>query len=175
MCNEIESDNNIHITHIVYDSTCDQSFLEALSKVESYEDEIPIFVNNTGINIIKQLFYTELEDLRSTFAVNYFSAVMMTKSVAAKMIRQNSGSIDNISSIGSFGQQIGGSCYDASKAALNQFTKSIAQELASFGVRVNAIAPAPMNTPMFANMPEKSRKNLVKNVAFKRAITQKKW
>lgn len=73
LCNEIESDNNIHITHIVYDSTCDQSFLEALSKVESYEDEISILVNNTGINIIKQLFYTELEDLRSTFAVNSFS------------------------------------------------------------------------------------------------------
>ena len=170
LCIEIESDNNIHITHIVYDSTCDQSFLEALSKVESYEDEISILVNNAGINIIKPLFYTELEDLRSTFAVNYFSAVMMTKSVAAKMIRQNSGSIVNISSIGSFGQQTGGSCYDASKAALNQFTKSIAQELSSFGVRVNAIAPAPMNTPMFANMPEKTRKNLVKNVAFKRAV-----
>lgn len=170
LCKRLECEYQVHITHIVYDSTCKQSFLEALAKVESYNDEITVLVNNAGVNIIKPLLYTELEDLESTFTVNYFSAVMMTKIIASKMVRQNQGSIINISSIGSLGQQTGGTCYDASKAALNQFTKSIAQELAPFNIRVNAIAPAPMNTPMFVNMPEKTRKNLIKNVAFKRPV-----
>lgn len=170
LCSDLESKYNISITHIIYDSTDKQSFDAALSTIESMTMDISFLVNNAGINIIKPLFYTEMEDLQKTFMVNYFSTVMISKVVADKMIRQQEGCIVNVSSIGSFGQQTGGSCYDASKAAINQFTKSIAQELAPFGVRVNAVAPAPMNTPMFANIPEKTRKNLVKNVAFKRAV-----
>lgn len=169
-CKEIEHQYGISISHIVYDSTDIESFENALLQIEQYEGEISVLVNNAGVNIIKPLFYTELDDLKKTFMVNYFSTVLITKKVAEKMIRQGAGSIVNISSIGSMGHQTGGACYDASKAALNQFTVSIAQELAPFGVRVNAVAPAPMNTPMFANMPEKAQKNLVKSVAFKRPV-----
>ena len=169
-CKNLEKENNITIIHIIYDSTNQESLHFALHSIEEFEGDISILVNNAGINIIKPLFYTELEDLHKTFQVNYFSTVLITKKVAEKMIRQGKGSIVNVSSIGSIGHQTGGACYDASKAALNQFTVSIAQELAPFGIRVNAVAPAPMNTPMFANMPEKTKKNLVKSVAFKRAV-----
>jgi len=169
-CNELEKEHKIGIKHIVYDSTNSASLNAALDTIESFDGEISVLVNNAGLNIIKPLLYTEMEDLQKTFVINYFSTVLITKKVAEKMIRQGEGSIVSISSIGSMGHQTGGACYDASKAALNQFTVSIAQELAPFGVRVNAVAPAPMNTPMFAQMPEKAQKNLVKSVAFKRPV-----
>lgn len=169
-CSELEKEYDISITHIVYDSTNSASLNAALEQIEAFEGEISVLVNNAGLNVIKPLFYTEMEDLQKTFAVNYFSSVLITKKVAEKMVRQGNGSIVSISSIGSMGHQTGGTCYDASKAALNQFTVSVAQELAPFGIRVNAVAPAPMNTPMFAQMPEKAQKNLIKSVAFKRPV-----
>lgn len=167
-CSELEVQYGITISHIVYDSTDDESLALALTKLEVFDANISVLVNAAGINIMKLLLNTEIEDLRKTFAINYFSTVLFTKKVAANMVRQGVGSIVNISSIGSMGHQMGGSCYDSSKAAINQFTVSIAQELAPFGIRVNAIAPAPMNTPMFAKMPEKTQRNLIKSVAFKR-------
>ena len=167
-CLELEKEYGITIEHIVYDSTETASMNGALDHIEALDSEITILVNNAGINIMKPLLYTEMEDLQKTFVINYFSTVLITKKVVEKMVRQGEGAIVNVSSMGSLGHQVGGSCYDASKAALNQFTISIAQELAPFGIRVNAVAPAPMNTPMFAQMPEKAQKNLVKAVALKR-------
>ena len=167
-CKELESTWGISITHIVYDSTDIASLFDALQRVENFNDEINVLVNCAGINIMKPLLYTDLEDLQKTFTVNYFSAVLFAKKVAEKMVRQGNGVIVNVSSMGSMGHQPGGSCYDASKAAINQFTISIAQELAPFGIRVNAVAPAPINTPMFAQMPERAQKNLIKAVALKR-------
>lgn len=169
-CSKLEKEYGIAISHIVYDSTNSASLNAALDRIESLVGEINVLVNNAGLNVIKPLLYTEMDDLQKTFVINYFSTVLITKKVAEKMVRQGGGSIVSISSIGSMGHQTGGACYDASKAALNQFTVSIAQELAPFGIRVNAVAPAPMNTPMFAQMPEKAQKNLVKSVAFKRPV-----
>ena len=170
LCEEMERQYGVKVHHCVYDSTDRDSFDAALLSIEEYSDTIDVLVNNAGLNTIKPLLFTDMDDLEKTFMINYFSAVMISRKVAEKMVRQGSGSIINISSIGSLGHQTGGACYDASKAALNQFTVSAAQELAPFGVRVNAVACAPMNTPMFAKMPEKAQKNLIKSVAFKRPV-----
>ena len=167
-CSDLEQEYGITIEHIVYDSTDTASMNGALERIEALDSEITVLVNNAGINIMKPLLYTEMEDLQKTFVINYFSTVLITKKVAEKMVRLGEGAIVNVSSMGSLGHQTGGACYDASKAALNQFTVSIAQELAPFGIRANAVAPAPMNTPMFAQMSEKAQKNLVKAVALKR-------
>jgi 3-oxoacyl-[acyl-carrier protein] reductase len=84
------------------------------------------------------------------------------------MVHQGQGCIINITSTASLGQQAGGSCYGASKAALNQFTKSVAQELAAMGVRVNAVACGPMETEMLSTMPENIQKKWTKAIALKR-------
>lgn len=169
-CEKISSERQVSISHLFFDSTKEQEMIDVCNRIQEMGCDVDVLINCAGANIIKSLMYTELIDLQKTFMINYFAAVLITKAVAGKMMMQGSGSIINISSIGSLGQQTGGSCYDASKAALNQFTKSIAQELAPFNIKVNAIAPAPMRTSMFESMPEKTQKNLVKNVAFKRPV-----
>lgn len=169
-CKNIESDYGIKIKQLFFNSTDYESLNAGLSEIESYEETIDVLVNNAGIVLMKPLLYTEMEDLHKVFAINYFATVMVTKKVAEKMIRQEGGVIVNISSAGSLGHQPGGACYDASKAAINQFTRTAAQELAPFGIRVNAIAPGPMRTAMFDSLPEKAQKNLVKSSAIKRAV-----
>lgn len=168
-CKTIESDFGIYIKQIVFNSTVKEDFYRGLEEIDAFEEPIDVLVNNAGISIIKPIFNVEYEDLEKTFMINYFSTVLITKVVAGKMIRQeNGGNIVNITSMVSLGSQPGGTCYDASKAAMNQFTKALSQELASFNVRVNAVAAAPMNTEMFKNLTEKTQKHATKAIAMKR-------
>ena len=169
-CGDIAAEYAVDVKSIFFDVTNNEELEQGLAKISEYENDINVLVNNAGINIMKPVLFTELTDLEKTFRINYFAPVLIAKAVAEKMVRQGSGAIVNITSIGSMSHQTGGSCYDASKAALNQFTVSAAQELAPFGVRVNAVACGPMNSPMFAGLPEKAQKNLIKSVAFKRLV-----
>lgn len=169
-CGDIAAEYAVDVKSIFFDVTNNEELEQGLAKISEFENDIDVLVNNAGINIMKPVLFTELTDLEKTFRINYFAPVLIAKAVAEKMVRQGSGAIVNITSIGSMSHQTGGSCYDASKAALNQFTVSAAQELAPFGVRVNAVACGPMNSPMFAGLPEKAQKNLIKSVAFKRLV-----
>ena len=75
------------------------------------------------------------------------------------------GSIINVSSVSSLTKQAAGSGYSASKAALNVFTTSLAQELSKFKIRVNAVAPGGMNTSMFSATNDKNKEALIESNA----------
>lgn len=138
-------------------------------EIEKLEMDIYGLVNCAGIMELKPVMFTSYEDVEQMFRINYFAPFEMCKRIAEIVVRRGSGAIVNISSMASLGSQPGGAAYDASKAALNQLTKTLAQELAPFTVRCNAIACGPINTEMFANMGDKERSKLIKSVALKRA------
>jgi len=168
-CKEKESEYKINIKEISFNSTDKEDLLRGIKEIQSIEETIDVLVNNAGISIIKPIFNVEYEDLENTFKINYFATVMVTKAVVEKMVRQEEGgNIVNITSMVSLGRQPGGTCYDASKAAMNQFTKALSQELAGFNIRVNAVAAAPMNTDMFKQLTEKTQKHATKTIAMKR-------
>lgn len=169
ICKEIEANNNIIVTPIYFELTDTTQIESAMLSIEETGTTIDVLVNNAGINVMKPLLYTEYEDLRESFQVNYFAPVLITKAVSHIMMRQGYGSIINVTSMGSLGHQAGGTIYDASKAALNQLTITSAQELAPFGIRVNAVAYGPIKTDMFTSMPEKVQKKLTKATAMGRA------
>lgn len=167
-CQMVESQYGVTIKQIIFDSTVRESLMRGVEEISNLETTIDVLVNNAGISIIKPIFNVEYEDLEKTFKINYFATVMVTKAVVEKMIRQEGGCIVNITSMVSLGRQPGGTCYDASKAAMNQFTKALSQELAGFNIRVNAVAAAPMNTDMFKQLTEKTQKHATKAIAMKR-------
>lgn len=167
-CQMIESQYGVTVKQIVFDSTERESLMQGVEEISNLETTIDVLVNNAGISIIKPIFNVEYEDLEKTFKINYFATVMVTKAVVDKMVRQEGGCIVNITSMVSLGRQPGGTCYDASKAAMNQFTKALSQELAGFNIRVNAVAAAPMNTDMFKQLTEKTQKHATKAIAMKR-------
>jgi len=92
----------------------------------------------------------------------------MTKAVQRVMLKQKSGSIINMSSVVGIEGNAGQSNYSASKAGLIGFTKSIAQELGSRNIRVNAIAPGFIATAMTDKLPEDVRKGWIQQIPLRR-------
>jgi NAD(P)-dependent dehydrogenase (short-subunit alcohol dehydrogenase family) len=110
---------------------------------------IDVLHNNVGIAEVGSVVEVSEADWDRVFAVNLKSAYLAMKHVIPIMVKQGGGSIINISSIASI-RHVGISyvSYNASKAAMNQMTRSTAVEFASKHVRVNAILPGLMKTPM---------------------------
>lgn len=167
-CRDLEKKNNVTIYNVYFDLEEKEEIKKGIQAIADLNIPIDVLVNNAGILVNKPLLFVTFEDLEKSFMINYFSLVMITRGIASLMIRQSFGNIINISSCMAGGHQPGGTCYDASKAAVNQFTRSIAQELAPFNIRVNSVAGGVINTEMFANLNEKARKNMLKSTALKR-------
>jgi len=167
-CNQLEKKEEVKIYNIYFDFSRQEEIVKGMEEISALGVDIDVLINNAAICIIKPQMFTEYEEVVNSFKVNYFAPFLVTKMLSELMIRQGKGSIINISSIGSLGHQPGGACYDASKAALNQFSGSIAQELAPFNGHVNTIAPGPIQAEMFESMTSDVKKKLVKTTAFKR-------
>ena len=165
---QLSQQYGVGITMMGFDCANPDAVKKACEKLASCDDKIDVLVNNAGISIKKPLLYVTYEELLQSFQVNYFAAVQLTKAVMSKMIHEEGGSIINITTSLSLGKQPCGTCYEASKAALNQFTVSVAQELAPLGVRVNAIACGPMKTDMFDALTDKEQKKLIAPISVRR-------
>ncbi|MFD4819453.1 SDR family NAD(P)-dependent oxidoreductase [Peribacillus butanolivorans] len=105
-------------------------------------------VNNAGLTIRAFLKDTTPENFIGTIDNNLNSAVQLTRLLADSMCKGKSGSIVNVSSITSLRGHPGLVAYSASKAGMNGVTKALAMELAPYNVRVNAICPGAIDTPM---------------------------
>ncbi|OBI40693.1 oxidoreductase [Mycobacterium kyorinense] len=114
---------------------------------------LDIMVNNAGISsrMHRSFLEDDLADFQRVMAVNVLGVMAGTREAARHMATGGGGSIVNVSSIG--GIQAGGGVmtYRASKAAVIQFTKSVAIELAHYEIRVNCIAPGSIPTPILAS------------------------
>jgi 3-oxoacyl-[acyl-carrier protein] reductase len=129
---------------------CDVTKLEEAQSVEEtvvgkYE-RIDILVNNAGIYPQKAFLEMTADDWNSVLRINLNGAFHCTKAVLPKMVEQRYGKIVNIASIAgavvAFPNLVH---YSASKAAIAGFTKSLALELAQYGINVNAVAPGPID------------------------------
>ncbi|HEX8465005.1 MAG TPA: 3-oxoacyl-[acyl-carrier-protein] reductase [Abditibacterium sp.] len=123
--------------------------------------KIDVLVNNAGINEDGLLIRMKLEQWQHVIDVNLSGAFYATKAVARPMLKAERGRIINISSvIGQMGNA-GQANYAASKAGLFGFTKSVAKELGSRGITVNAIAPGFIETDMTSELSEESKAALL--------------
>ena len=107
---------------------------------------VDVLVNNAGYGHEGILEESSLEDMRRQFDVNVFGAVAMTKAVLPVMRERRSGHIINITSMGGFITLPGISYYCGSKFALEGISETLSKELASFNVKVTAVAPGSFRT-----------------------------
>lgn len=150
------------------------SFQEAEKLVGSVIEDmgrVDVVVNNAGITRDNLLLRISEEDWDSVIDTNLKSVFNMTKAVQKSLIKQRGGSIINMSSV--IGEQgnAGQSNYAASKAGILGFTRSIAQELGSRGVRCNAIAPGFIETEMTEELDQEALKSWRETIPLKRGGT----
>jgi 3-oxoacyl-[acyl-carrier protein] reductase len=122
--------------------------------------KIHILVNNAGMTRDALAMRMSLEDWDSVININLRGAFSFTQAVLRAMIKQRAGRIINISSVSGVMGNAGQTNYAASKAGLIGFTKSLARELASRNITVNAVAPGFITTDMTAGLSDEVKKAL---------------
>jgi 3-oxoacyl-[acyl-carrier protein] reductase len=134
---------------------------ELVAGVESDIGPIDILVNNAGITRDNLIMKLEEEDWRSVIDTNLGGAFFTCRAVARPMLKRRTGAIINMSSIVGVQGNAGQTNYAASKAGLIGLTKSLAKELGSRGIRVNAIAPGYIATELTEALPEEARQAIL--------------
>jgi len=129
---------------------------------------VDVLVNNAGITKDTLLMRMTEEQWDVVINVNLKSVFNFTKAAQKTMLKQRGGSIINLSSVVGVSGNAGQSNYSASKAGIIGFTKSIARELGSRGIRSNAIAPGFIITEMTSRIPEDARKAWEESIPLKR-------
>lgn len=125
---------------------------------------LDILINNAGITRDNLLLRMTEEDWDKVIAINLKGTFNLTKSAIKTMIKQRSGKIVNIASvIGEIGNS-GQANYSASKAGVIAFTKSMAKELGSRGIRVNAVAPGFIQSKMTDVLSDEVKNNLLRQI-----------
>jgi 3-oxoacyl-[acyl-carrier protein] reductase len=125
---------------------------------------VDILVNNAGVTRDGLSMRMSMEDWDTVMNTNLKGAFNFIQAVMRPMIKQRSGRIINISSIAGLIGNAGQANYAASKAGLIGLTKTLARELASRGITVNAVAPGLIETDMTTVLSEEIRQNILKNV-----------
>ena len=129
---------------------------------------IDVLVNNAGVTKDGLLMRMSEEDFDTVMDINIKSVFNMTKAFLRPMLKARSGSIINMSSVVGVKGNAGQANYAASKAAINGFTKSIALELGSRGIRCNSIAPGFIETEMTEELGEDIVKQWREKIPLKR-------
>ena len=133
--------------------------------------KIDILVNNAGITKDGLLIRMKDDDFESVIRTNLIGTYNVSKGVVPYMIRQKKGKIINISSVVGVSGNAGQCNYAASKAGIIGFTKSLAKEVASRGILVNAVAPGFIKTSMTEVLSETVKENIKNQIPLKRMGT----
>ena len=129
---------------------------------------IDILVNNAGITRDGLLMMMKEADFDAVISANLRGTFLCMKAVARTMVKQRYGRIVNLSSVVGLRGNAGQVNYAASKAGVIGMTKSLAKELASRGVTVNAVAPGFIDTDMTAAMPEAAKTATLASIPMQR-------
>jgi len=136
----------------------------AVKKIVDGQGKVDILVNNAGVTSDTLLIRSKAQDWDQVIGTNLRGTVLCTKSVCRAMIRQRYGRIVNLSSVVGQTGNVGQSIYAATKAGILGFTKSIARELASRGITVNAVAPGFIETEMTANLSPQLQEEFLRSI-----------
>ena len=132
---------------------------------------IDVLVNNAGVTKDMLLMRMKKEDFEQVIDINLIGTFNVTKNVINYMLKSRNGRIINISSVVGISGNAGQTNYSASKAGIIGFTKSLAKEVASRNILVNAVAPGFIQTNMTDVLKDEVKDEIAKNIPLKRMGT----
>jgi len=153
--------SNFESTKIVFDKIIDEN------------QKIDILINNAGVTKDNILVRMSKEEWDNVIDTNLTGSFNCCKSIIKKMIKQRNGRIINISSIIGINGNSGQINYSASKAGIIALTKSLAQEVGSRNITVNAIAPGFIETEMTQSLSDDTKNNFLNSISLKKFGTTK--
>ncbi len=133
--------------------------------------KIDVLVNNAGITKDMLIMRMKKEDFEDVININLIGTFNVTKNVIPYMVKQRRGKIINLSSVVGISGNAGQTNYSASKAGIIGFTKSLAKELGSRNILVNAVAPGFIETDMTNILKDEVKEEISKNIPLKRTGT----
>lgn len=144
----LKNEFGVQIHPIYFDMKDNEAIKKAAIEIQKTKIPIDILVNIAGLNRDAVFHMVTPEQMQETFQVNFFSQIVFTQYITKLMLRNGRGSIVFTSSISGLDGNQGQLSYAASKAAIIAAVKTISKELGPKGIRVNAIAPGVIRTPM---------------------------
>ena len=145
---EKASNEGLRIDYITADVSVEEDCKKTVEKALDSYGKIDILFNNAGILFPAITHETDTEIFDQTISVNVRGVFMMSKFAIPSMLERKSGIIINNSSVAGLKGFVGLSAYVTSKGAITQLTRSMALEYADKGIRVNAVCPGTIHTPM---------------------------
>jgi 3-oxoacyl-[acyl-carrier protein] reductase len=161
----------IQVDSAVFDITDTTTMKAVMGNLLPVGRRVDVLVNNAGVAHGGLFQMTPVSVVRSVFDVNFFAQLELTQLILRRMVRQKSGAIVNMASIAGIDLVAGNVAYGASKAALIACTQTLAAEVGSLGVRVNAVAPGLTDTEMAMQMDKKAGSKMIANSAMGRLAT----
>lgn len=163
--------SGLDVSMEVTDVSDERQIAAAINRVAHSTGRIDALVNNAGImRRHSRLQDWTAEEFRRVIDVNLTSHFLMTKSVEPMMVRQGGGAVVNISSVGGLIPVSHAPAYAAAKAGVIGLTRSTAELLAPAGIRVNAVLPSLVDTPMTRDSPSRGHMEILKPLDIARAI-----
>ena len=159
---------DVWIKPVYFDMTDAEALNTGIQTVIDEGLPIDVLVNNAGISTVGLLSMSKVDEIEKLFDVNYFAMLRIIQKISKKMSRQRKGVIINMGSIAGIEPQPGKIAYGSSKAAVMMMTKCLAKELGPMGIRVNAIAPGPIETEMIHQYKDDMLEKLASESALKR-------
>ncbi len=147
-------------TWLATDVADEEALNARIERILAENQGVQILVNNAGITRDGLVFRMSRQDWDAVLALNLTATFLTCKLVARDMARRRAGSIINISSVVGLTGSPGQTNYCASKAGIIGFSKSLAREVASRGVRVNVVAPGYIETGMTASLSDGIRESI---------------
>jgi meso-butanediol dehydrogenase / (S,S)-butanediol dehydrogenase / diacetyl reductase len=143
-----QSDQGQRVLAVHADVSVPAQVSQAVQTVDQHFGRIDALVNNAGVAVFKRIGDTSFEEWRQVMATNLDGPFLCTQAVAPVMLRGGGGAVVNIASISGLRASTLRVAYGTSKAAIIHLTKQQAVELGNAGIRVNAVAPGPVETDM---------------------------
>lgn len=152
---ELQEKYGVDILPVYFDMFDNDSIKMAAREIQKAKRPIDILVNIAGITRDAIFQMVTMEQMQETFQVNFFSQILLSQYIVKLMLRNGKGSVIFTSSITGMDGNTGQLSYGASKAAIIAAMKTMSEELGPKGIRVNAIAPGVIKTPMTEVLDEK--------------------